>query len=81
MRLQNQDPLAKLLIHCHDGRTKTGLFLAVFNILQQLDRVDFFHIPVSFLNIRETQSSFVCSREQIHFCFQMVLEYLNLQVV
>ena len=79
LRNQKQLGTAKLLVHCLDGCTRSGLFLAVFNILQRMDAVGNIHIPWGILTIRETQKRFVKDVDQLRYCHLIVLKYLELE--
>ena len=77
--LQSQKKVGtdKMLVHCMDGCTRSGLFLALFNILQRMEAVEDIHIPWGILTIRETQKLFVSKLDQLRYCHHIVKKHLD----
>ena len=77
LRAQKQMGNGKVLVHCLDGCARSGVFLAIFNIIQRMDAVGNVNIPWGILTVRETQKLFVTDIDQLKFCHNIVLRYLE----
>ena len=78
LKVQKQlGPSGKVLVHCLDGCTRSGLFLAIFVLLQRVEATGNINIPWGILTIRETQGLFVNDIDQLKFCRDVVQNYLE----
>ena len=77
LHFQEENPELRLLVHCSDGWSKSGLFLAAFNLLQRLEEDDVVHLPWSVLAIRTTHKHFLKDSEQLKCCYELVERHVR----
>ena len=67
---------APVLVHCDNGSTRTGTFIASVNAIQQLDlerKVDIFQIV---RNLRNSRPCMVPSLDLYILCFKIISSYI-----
>ena len=77
LHFQRENRELRSLVHCADGRTKCGIFLGVFNLLQRIEEEGSIHLPWSILTIRETHKHFLNSVEQLECCYKMAEKHVS----
>ena len=77
LQFQKQVGTGKILVHCMDGCTRSGLFLAVFNVLQRMEVAENINIPWGILTIKETQKGFVSDLDQLKYIHTIVRKHLQ----
>ena len=77
LQSQKQVGSGKILVHCMDGCTRSGLFLAVFNVLQRMEAAKNINIPWGILTIKETQQNFISDIDQLRYIYSIVRKHLE----
>ncbi|NP_001407710.1 receptor-type tyrosine-protein phosphatase C isoform 4 precursor [Mus musculus] len=63
---------ASILVHCRDGSQQTGLFCALFNLLESAETEDVVDVFQVVKSLRKARPGVVCSYEQYQFLYDII---------
>ncbi|XP_031239946.1 receptor-type tyrosine-protein phosphatase C isoform X3 [Mastomys coucha] len=63
---------ASVLVHCRDGSQQTGLFCALFNLLESAETEDVVDVFQVVKSLRKARPGVVCSYEQYQFLYDTI---------
>lgn len=63
---------ASVLVHCRDGSQQTGLFCALFNLLESAETEDVVDVFQVVKSLRKARPGVVCSYEQYQFLYDII---------
>ncbi|XP_076403630.1 receptor-type tyrosine-protein phosphatase C isoform X3 [Peromyscus maniculatus bairdii] len=63
---------APILVHCRDGSQQTGLFCALFNLLESAETEEVIDVFQVVKSLRKARPGMVCSYEQYQFLYDVI---------
>ncbi|KAK7094764.1 receptor-type tyrosine-protein phosphatase kappa-like [Littorina saxatilis] len=76
----SQHPDSPIVVHCEDGATHSGLFVALAVLCERLseeEEVDVYHV---IKHIRRRRTQIVNDYDQYRFCYKTLWDYMNLRM-